>query len=265
MSDKTQTILTIAGSDPYGGAGVQIDIKTAHELGAYAFSAITAITSQNSTGVKSIYHTPSQILQSQIETILSDIKIDSVKIGMLGNAQNVQVVYETLNKHEVQNIILDPIIMSSSGSELLDHEGIEIMKQKLFPMVTLLTPNIPEFDYLSDSKQITTNNQCQILEDMHLNALLLKGGHDNNSTQSIDHLYTADGKYQEFIADKISTTHTHGTGCILSTAIAVYLAKGYELFDATRLAKIYLTQKLDKCELKFNYKNSEKMRNESIF
>jgi len=265
MSDSTKAILTIAGSDSYGGAGIQIDIKTASELGVYAFSAITAITSQNSTGVKSVYQTPVAVLRSQIEATLHDVNIDSVKIGMLSNSENISVVVELLSKYKIKNIILDPIIMSSSGRELLDSKAIEIMKRELFPIVTLLTPNIPEFDYLSDSTEITTKNQPQILRDMHLDALLLKGGHDESYTESVDRLYGVNGDYQEFTANKVTTSHTHGTGCILSTAIATYLAKGYSLVESISLAKEFLTMKLERSELKFNYKESKTMRNESIF
>jgi len=259
LDTSTPTVLIIAGSDSYAGAGVQIDIKTVHALGGYAFSAITAITSQNSTGVKSVYIPPSHILESQIKTILDDIAVDAIKIGMLGNADNARVVADILEEYEVQNIVLDPVIASSSGDALLDEEGIEIIKERLFPLASLITPNIPELHLLSDiDARIPTDT-------LGAQAILLKGGHSDNRTESIDYLLQRDGVSREFASERIDTAHTHGTGCILSSAIATGLAQGYDIEKSISAAKEFLTSNLKNSRLNFSYKTDSKYRNESIF
>ena len=258
---KTPTVLTIAGSDPYAGAGIQIDSKTIHELGGYALTAITALTSQNSTGVTALHLTPPEVLQSQIITLLNDIHVDSIKIGMLGSAESVMVVAKILEQYPTTPVILDPIILSSSGRALLSKEGIEAMRERLFPLATLITPNIPECMQLSSIECL--DEMQYLLERLNSPAILLKGGHSSDPHTATDHLITAQG-IESFSAPKIETTHTHGTGCMLSSAIATYLALGESLSQSVALAKVFLSEQLRNSDINFRYRTEEKKRKEPI-
>lgn len=255
----TPTVLTIAGSDPYGGAGIQIDCKTIHSLGGYAFSVISAITAQNSLGVKLVHFTPKEVFKAQLETILEDVKIDAVKIGMLGTLDNIKIVIEMIKKYQLKNIVLDTVLVSTSGKQLLETKAIEVMKKELFPLVDLITPNIPEINiFLKDSyegKSSEVETISQKFFNLGVKAVLIKGGHSLDENMATD--YLVQKKLSSFLSyskDRVKTSHTHGTGCLLSSGIATYLALGYNSEESVRLSKDFLYIKLlasDK--LIFNY------------
>lgn len=223
-------ILTIAGSDPSGGAGIQADIKTISALGGYAATAITALTVQNTLGVTQSQPVAPDILRAQLEAVLSDLTVDAVKIGMLATAENVAVVAEVLRKYPVKHVVCDPVILSTSGHELLSRQGVELAKECLFPLCTLITPNLPEAAFLGgDGAQLSS---------MFQTAVLVKGGHAEGDTMT-DTLYEQ-GQIHPFSSSKIVTTNLHGTGCTLSSAIATYLALGHDLKSSVKKSKEYI-------------------------
>ncbi len=236
-------ILTIAGSDSGGGAGIQADLKTITVLGGYGMSVITAITAQNTTGVSAIYPVPITGIKNQLDAVLSDIGADAVKIGMLFSPEVIFAVAQKLKEYKVKKIVLDPVMVATSGDSLLKTEAIDAIKSELFPIASLITPNIPEAGIL-------LNKKIKSLSDMELHitrlaqwgsaAVLLKGGHLEGEICT-DLLYIPDA-YQifEFSNPKIATINTHGTGCTLSSAIAVYLGMGNTLLSAVRLAITFL-------------------------
>ena len=245
--DKNETYrypvaLTIAGSDSGGGAGIQADIKTFSSLGVFGASAITAITAQNTQGVRGIQAISPEILRGQIEAILEDFIVDAVKIGMLHNKDAVKVVSETLPSFQQTSIILDPVMISTSGSKLLEDDAIRTIMDELFPKATLLTPNIPETEYLSGIK---INNEADILlaarklQEKGCNALLIKGGHIPG-VETVDRLFINENNPICLVSPTVETFNTHGTGCTLSSAIAAYMALGHSLVEAVRLAKEYM-------------------------
>jgi len=260
MQDSyTPTILTIAGSDPYGGAGIQTDIKTIHSNNGYAFSAITALTAQNSKGVQSVNIVDASILKKQLDAILSDIKVDAIKIGMLGDKNIVQVVIDTIREYKLQNIVLDTVIISSSGKRLLDLSALEIFKSQLLPLVDIITPNLLEINTLTQNNfkglESEIESISKALLNLNIKSALIKGGHFQDENRAIDILVQRGKNNQTFISEKIDTTHTHGTGCILSSAIAVNLAKKESLSKSVQLAKEYLTESIKNSNnLKFVYK-----------
>ena len=249
--DKNETYrypvaLTIAGSDSGGGAGIQADIKTFSSLGVFGASAITAITAQNTQGVRGIQAISPEILRGQIEAILEDFIVDAVKIGMLHNKDAVKVVSETLPSFQQTSIILDPVMISTSGSKLLEDDAIRTIMDELFPKATLLTPNIPETEYLSGIK---INNEADILlaarklQEKGSNALLIKGGHIPG-VETVDRLFINENNPICLVSPTVETFNTHGTGCTLSSAIAAYMALGHSLVEAVRLAKEYMNNAL---------------------
>ncbi len=249
--DKNETYrypvaLTIAGSDSGGGAGIQADIKTFSSLGVFGASAITAITAQNTQGVRGIQAISPEILRGQIEAILEDFIVDAVKIGMLHNKDAVKVVSETLPSFQQISIILDPVMISTSGSKLLEDDAIRTIMDELFPKATLLTPNIPETEYLSGIK---INNEADILraarklQEKGCNAILIKGGHILG-VETVDRLFINENNPICLASPTVETFNTHGTGCTLSSAIAAYMALGHSLVEAVRLAKEYMNNAL---------------------
>lgn len=237
-------VLTIAGSDSGGGAGIQADIKAISALGCYATTAITAVTVQNTLGVEAVHPIPLDILGGQIEAVLSDIGTDAVKIGMLHSSEVVEVVAEALQRHNITNIVLDPVMVSTSGHRLIEESAIATLQQKLLPMARVITPNIPEAEILAGVK-IDTNDQlaavARALSQGGKVSVLLKAGHltDNHL---VDVLYNAeDDSIVELPSERCYTPNTHGTGCTLSSALAATLAQGHSLTEATRRAKEYLT------------------------
>lgn len=248
MKKDKQCILTIAGSDPSGGAGMQADIKTISAIGCYAASVITALTAQNTLGVQAIYEITPEFVEQQLESIFSDLHIKAVKIGMLHNANIISVVSSALQKFKPSLVVLDPVMMSKNGCELIDIDTIPILEEMIFPYVTLITPNIMEAELLLRIKINTTVEQesaaIKMGNQFNVN-VLIKGGH-LSSEQSSDVLYLHEKKLcYWFHAKRIYSKNTHGTGCSLSSAIASYLAKGCSLKDAVDYGKKYLTQAIE--------------------
>jgi hydroxymethylpyrimidine/phosphomethylpyrimidine kinase len=264
----TPTVLTIAGFDPYGGAGIQIDTKTIHALGGYALSATTAITAQNSQGVSGVEPVSARMLHLQLSTLLDDIKVDAVKIGMLANAELVEVVAELLKKYRLKNVVLDTVLVSSSGKVLLAPEAVEKMVVKLFPLCSLITPNLDETNtFLKCSFQGDAEEIAQMVEGffaMGVENILFKSGH-TAQREAIDYLASSSG-VTDFRTPRVDTSHTHGTGCLLSSAIAAYLAKGETLAVSVNQAKAFLYKKLQKASyLKLRYTADTRTRKEPIF
>ena len=270
QNNFTPTVLAIAGSDPYGGAGIQVDAKVIHTLGGYAFTVITALTAQNSTGVKDSFATPAQIFKAQLTSILDDIEVDAVKIGMLVNAEIISIISEAIDKYKLKNIVLDTVLVSSSGKPLLESGSIETMVKELFPRVDLITPNILEVNtflstnYLGNEEDMPT--MASALFDLGVNAVLIKGGHSADKENATDYLVQKPLDVKAYSTPRISTTHTHGTGCVLSSAVATHLALGYDLMKSVELSKIFLYKSLQaSSSLKFNYKEDKSERKEPLF
>lgn len=238
-------VLSIAGSDSSGGAGIQADLKTFSSLGVYGATAITTITAQNTQGVHSQFALPPQMVYDQIIAVIDDLHPSFVKIGMLSNAEIVRVVAESLSQYSIP-IILDPVIVSTSGHRLLSIEAQEVLKEKLLPMSALITPNIPEMKALTDMPLSSFEEKqmaAQRLMNHGVKAVLLKGGHEEGNTKT-DILFTQSANGIEstiFTATTISTLNIHGTGCTLSSAITAFLARGLCLNDAITEAKNYIT------------------------
>lgn len=233
--------MTIAGSDSSGGAGIQADIKTMTCNGVYAMSAITALTAQNTTGVTGIMAVDADFLKKQIDANISDIWPDSVKIGMVAEGSLIKVIAERLKFYNVKNIVVDPVMVATSGAKLIADEAIEVLKMELLPLATVVTPNIPEAEILSDIKIKTADdmiNAAKIISDKFHCAVLCKGGHSLNDANDL--LYE-NGKYKWFNGKRIDNPNTHGTGCTLSSAIASNLAKGYSLEKSVENAKDYIS------------------------
>ena len=237
------TALTIAGSDSGGGAGIQADLKTFSALGVYGASAITALTAQNTRGVQAIHNVPSAFVRKQIDSVFSDIQIDAVKIGMLSRADIIVEVADVLVMAKARNIVLDPVMVATSGDRLLDADAIAGLIRHLFPLASIVTPNLPEAAALLDRAEATTEDEMAAQADALLRlgarAVLIKGGHGGGA-ESVDLLATPAGTMR-LSARRIQTRSTHGTGCTLSAAIAAKLAKGMSLEDSARDAKIFLT------------------------
>ncbi len=266
MSSFIPTVLTIAGSDPYGGAGIQVDSKVIHAFGGYAFSVITALTAQNSTGVKSVKATSIAMFRAQLETILDDVKVDAVKIGMLANEEIVLAVVEAIKKYKLKNIVLDTVLVSSSGKSLLEINAIEFMIKELFPLVDIITPNIPEVNSILSTEYAGDRDEIECMSKGLFNigarAVLIKGGHSRDTEYANDYLCTPYHAFPVCYSSKrVETAHTHGTGCVLSSAIAISLAKGECMENAIALAKDFLYQRLETLShLKFQYMNKNDTR-----
>lgn len=236
-----KTALTIAGSDSGGGAGIQADIKTFSAHGVFGMSVITSVTAQNTVEVRSVQHIENDIIRDQIAAVLEDIGADAVKIGMLGSAKIVGLVAEMLTEYPPEYVIVDPVMISKSGHRLLEDDAAFELKNKLIPIATLVTPNIPEAEVLSDftiqSKQ-DLYKACEAIHQLGAQAVFLKGGHLAGNPDDLFY----DGKtFTWFKSERIQTSNTHGTGCTLSAAIAANLALGQNLLQAIGNAKEYIT------------------------
>ncbi|MCL2329621.1 MAG: bifunctional hydroxymethylpyrimidine kinase/phosphomethylpyrimidine kinase [Bacteroidetes bacterium] len=240
-------VLTIAGSDSGGGAGIQADIKTISACGAYAATAITAITAQNTLGVEAVYALPAEIVAAQITAVMNDIGADAIKIGMLQSPEIIEIVAKTLVSYSCKNIVLDPVMVSTSGHKLMQPEAIETLKQQLLYNVRLITPNIPEAEILLGH---TIDNQTDITGcarelSQGKVSVLLKAGHCEGN-ELTDVLYNNETKEIVYLkSSRIETKNTHGTGCTLSSAIAAFLAQKYSLNDAVQTAKQYLHKAIE--------------------
>ena len=236
-----RTALTIAGSDSSGGAGIQADIKTMISNGVYAMSAITALTAQNTTGVTGIMEVTPEFLADQMDNIFTDIYPDAVKIGMVSSSALIETIAKKLRQYKAKNIVVDPVMVATSGARLINEDAIAALKNQLLPMATVLTPNIPETEVLSGMKIETAEDMIKaaaaISENYHC-AVLCKGGHQLNDAND---LLWRDGGYKWFQGKRIENPNTHGTGCTLSSAIASNLAKGFDLDTSVERAKKYIS------------------------
>ncbi len=235
------TALTIAGSDSSGGAGIQADIKTMTAHGVYAMSAVTALTAQNTTGVTGIMEVTPEFLREQIDDIFTDIYPDAVKIGMVSSSRLIEVIAERLAHYGAANIVVDPVMVATSGARLIGEEAVDTLKERLLPMATVLTPNIPEAEVLSGMDVRTAEDMeraAALIGNAYGCAVLVKGGHQLNDANDL--LYR-DGRLKWFRGKRIHNPNTHGTGCTLSSAIASNLAKGRDLAASVEMAKRYLS------------------------
>lgn len=236
-----KTALTIAGSDSSGGAGIQADIKTMISNGVYAMSAVTALTAQNTTGVTAIMEVTPEFLAEELDNIFTDIYPDAVKIGMVSSGALLHVIAEKLQEYKARNIVVDPVMIATSGARLISEEAVEVLKNSLLPMAALVTPNIPEAEVLSGRKIVTSEDMIKataLIGETYHCAVLCKGGHQLNDAND---LLWKEGGYRWFRGERINNPNTHGTGCTLSSAIASNLAKGYELESAVERAKKYIS------------------------
>lgn len=233
--------LTIAGSDSSGGAGIQADLKTMLANGVYGMSVITALTAQNTTGVRSIQEISPAFLKDQMDAVFEDIYPDAVKIGMVSSVELIEAIADSLKRHKAVNVVVDPVMVATSGAKLIQDDAVQALKSKLLPLATIVTPNIPEAEILS---QISITNEegmiqaADILKKKYDCAILIKGGHQINDAND---LLVYGTKQIWFRAKRIDNPNTHGTGCTLSSAIASNLAKGMELEEAIQFAKDYIS------------------------
>ena len=245
MKKKYNRVLTIAGSDSGGGAGIQADIKAISAMGCFATSAITAITAQNTLGITAVHPIPIEMIEGQIDAVLSDIGTDTIKIGMLHSAEVVNVVADKIEQYKIKNVVLDPVMVSTSGQRLIEEQAIEVLQSRLVPLARVITPNIPEAEILAGVK-ITSEAQfaevARMLSNGGKNSVLLKAGHLSEDILT-DYLYNAeDDTFTTLPSARVDTKNTHGTGCTLSSALAAALARGFSLTQAAKIAKHYIEQ-----------------------
>lgn len=236
-----KTVLAIAGSDSSGGAGIQADIKTMTMNGVYAMTAVTALTAQNTTGVSAIMEVTPEFLRQQMDAVFEDIRPDAVKIGMVSSPALAEVIAERLKTYHAVNIVVDPVMAATSGSVLSKDSAIGVLKEKLFPLAAVITPNIPEAEILSGRKILSKEDMEQAAKyigDQYHCAVLCKGGH---SISEADDLLYAERHYTWFSGERINNPNTHGTGCTLSSAIASNLAKGFSLEMSIERSKAYIS------------------------
>lgn len=240
-SKPMRTALSIAGSDSSGGAGIQADIKTMSANGVYAMTAVTALTAQNTTGVTDILDSTPAFLSAQLDAVFTDIFPDAVKIGMVSSAELISVIAQKLRQYEARHIVVDPVMVATSGSRLLREDAVEALRTELLPLAEVATPNIPEAEILADMpirSPADMEAAARKISEQYGCAVLCKGGHDLNDAND---LLWKDGAGYWFNGRRINNPNTHGTGCTLSSAIAANLAKGMALEDAVRRAKEYIS------------------------
>lgn len=235
------TVLTIAGSDPSGGAGVQADLKTFSRLDVYGMAVLTALTAQNTTGVQDVFLLPAAFVARQLDSVLADIRPDAVKTGMLGTAQNVVRTAAALREHGLSRVVVDPVIASTSGRALLEDSGIEAMRTDLFPLALIVTPNMDEAGMLTGTPcrdEAGMHEAARRIHAMGVPNVLIKGGHLNGD--AVDVLF--DGRiFTRFVSERVQTSDLHGTGCVLSSAIAASLSRGIGVPEAVRQGKDVVT------------------------
>lgn len=236
-----RTALTIAGSDSSGGAGIQTDIKTMTANGVFAMSAVTALTAQNTTGVTGIMEVSPEFLREQIDCIFTDIRPDAVKIGMVSSSGLITAIADKLEEYQAENIVVDPVMVATSGAKLISDDAVATLKARLLPIADVLTPNIPETEVLSGMEVKTEEDMVKAAEEISRRyhcAVLVKGGHQLNDANDL--LYQ-NGKCRWFYGKRIDNPNTHGTGCTLSSAIASNLAKGFPMDESVERAKEYIS------------------------
>lgn len=239
-------MLTLAGSDPSGGAGIQADLKTATALGVYGASVITALTVQNTTGVTGIHTPPLSFLREQFESVVTDLDVRAIKIGMLGSAELIALVAELLDVHQIPRVVLDPVMVATSGDRLVPDDAVEAIGSLLVPRATVVTPNAPEAAELSGVEVTDVDSLVragEVIAELGASAVLVKGGHLTGA-EAADFLVTAGG-VREFARPRVDSPNTHGTGCTLSSAIAAGLTRGLDLESAVAEAKDYLHRALE--------------------
>ncbi|MBW9461159.1 bifunctional hydroxymethylpyrimidine kinase/phosphomethylpyrimidine kinase [Kluyvera sp. EC_51] len=243
---KRINALTIAGTDPSGGAGIQADLKTFSALGAYGCSVITALVAQNTRGVQSVYRIEPDFVAAQLDSVFSDVRIDTTKIGMLAETDIVEAVAERLQRYHIQNVVLDTVMLAKSGDPLLSPSAVETLRQRLLPQVSLITPNLPEAAALLDTPHARNEHemleQGRALRALGCEAVLMKGGHLDDA-ESPDWLFTAEGEMR-FTAPRVMTKNTHGTGCTLSAALAALRPRHANWQETVPVAKAWLSQAL---------------------
>ena len=242
MGYSLKSVLSIAGSDSSGGAGIQADIKTIEALGLFAQTAITALTAQNTTGVAGVFDSSPEFVRAQIDAVFDDIRPDAVKIGMVSSAALVRAIAEGLRAHGASNVVVDPVMVATSGSALMGEGVKDVLVSELFPMADVVTPNIPEAEALTGMSIGTKGDMERAARKIALltkGAVLIKGGHDIDGVRADDLLYSG-GECAWLLGERIDTENTHGTGCTLSSAIACGLAEGRDVQDAVARAKRYV-------------------------
>ncbi len=248
----TAIALTIAGSDSSGGAGIQADLKTFAALGVYGASAITALTAQNTRGVTGIHDVPPDFIAAQIDAVFDDLDVGAVKIGMLSQPATIEVVAQSLRRHRAKNIVLDPVMVATSGAKLISDHAIDALRRDLIPLALVVTPNLPEAAVLTGASAARNEDEMMVqareLLARRANNVLIKGGH-SDSAESVDLLVGSNSTAGlRLSAPRIATQSTHGSGCTLSSAIAAGLAKGLDLVEAVRAAKAYVTAAIAKAD-----------------
>ncbi|RBP85523.1 bifunctional hydroxymethylpyrimidine kinase/phosphomethylpyrimidine kinase [Marinomonas rhizomae] len=249
-SEQTSTniVLTIAGSDSGGGAGIQADIKAISATGSYACSVITAITAQNTLGVSAIFPIPLEHVEKQLDAVFTDLNIIAVKVGMLADSDTIKLVAAKLKQYQPDFLVVDPVMVATSGDLLLQASAISTLKSELLPLADLITPNLPEAAALTESPlptdDLTMRAMVDKLRQLEVKNVLLKGGHLEQAENSTDFLILTD-RIEELSAKRIHTQNTHGTGCTLSSAIASYLAQGNDLSRAVQLGKSYISKAIE--------------------
>lgn len=243
---RTPIALTIAGSDSGGGAGIQADLKTFSALGVFGSSVITALTAQNTREVRAIHDVPPAFIADQINTVLDDIRVDAIKIGMLSRPETITTIAAILRERGLGNIVLDPVMVAKSGDKLLADESVEALRSELLPLATLITPNLPEAAVLLGCEEARNKDEMQAQAEQLLalgpKAVLVKGGHlANSASDDSADLLLIGGQAHWLPAKRIATANTHGTGCTLSSAIAAGLARGLDIHTAVTEAKTYIT------------------------
>ncbi|WP_010530592.1 bifunctional hydroxymethylpyrimidine kinase/phosphomethylpyrimidine kinase [Lentibacillus jeotgali] len=235
------TSLTIAGTDPTGGAGIQADLKTFQELKSYGMSVITSVVAQNTTGVQDVHHLPISMIEAQLDSIIDDIPVQALKTGMIANTDMMKIIKRKITSLNAP-YVMDPVMVTTSGSTLIDDNARVFLRDELLPLTTIVTPNIPETEHLLDRKVNNEEDMIQAAKDIvkhfGVKAALIKGGHTKGD--ATDFLYDGKDPYS-FSADRIDTHNTHGTGCTLSAAITAYLSHGLSLYRAVEQAKRYVT------------------------
>lgn len=244
--DRVRTALTIAGSDSGGGAGIQADLKTFSALGVFGTSALTAITAQNTLGVTAVFELPPELVAAQIDAVLSDIGADAVKTGMIANAEIIRVVAAKIREHGVTALVVDPVMVATSGDRLLREDAVTALKSDLLPLATVVTPNLPEAAVLV-GREITTlddmRDAARAIVGLGARSVVVKGGHLDGD--AIDVFFDGNA-FAELPSKRINTTSTHGTGCTLASAIAALLARGEPLPAAVSAAKAYVTAAIER-------------------
>jgi hydroxymethylpyrimidine/phosphomethylpyrimidine kinase len=245
MSERPKICLSIAGLDPSGGAGIIADVKTFSAFGCYGAAAVTSVTFQNTAGVFGAVHQTAESVRQQVEPVLTDFEVDAVKTGMLPTGEIIREVARLISEDKLKNVVVDPVVRSTSGFDLIDNSALRILIEFLFPLADIITPNLPEAERISGvaiESETDIEDAANIMRSMGARNILIKGGHAVNQVRTArDYLFTAD-ETRTFETDYIETTATHGTGCTLASAIAANLALGGKLSEAVEIAKRFVTE-----------------------